>query len=406
MHLTDEEKRMLAGEEGEAVRLAMQLLTKIGEVYGAERMVPVRSVHAGCVYPHFGAAVEMMEKFADLGGKFRAVTTANPILNPCSYDLWPELQEPGELKKAAVRQINAICKMGVIPNWSCTPYFQGNIPRLGEPAAWEESSAVIFVNSVLGGRTNRTTPGMDVASAIAGRTAEFGLLLDENRVGNALVKLEFQPKSLFDYGTVGFIIGKALGGKVPVIEGLSPGTTANQLKAMGAAIAIRGGIALYHAIGISPEARTKEDAFQGRKPELEMNIREKDVKAAVEELNTIREDRIDAVVTGCPHATVGEMRELAELLNGKKVRQDIHFCLFAAGDAINWARQMGYIDVIEAAGVKIFEGDCIVFHSTKAWGWKNVATDSAKYACILPSNPTNLNVRYTDIRECIALATD
>jgi len=405
MHLTEEEKQMLYGEQGEAVRLAMQFLIEIGETYGAEKMVPVSSVHAGCVYPQFGAAVELMEKFSELGGKFRVLTTANPILNPSNCSRWPRLQEPNELKEAAIRQTNALLKMGVIPNWSCTPYFQGNLPHFGEFASWEESSAVIFVNSVLGGRTNRTTPGFDIASSITGRTAAFGLLLDENRRGDSLVRLEVQPTSLFDYGTIGFIIGKLLAGRVPVIVGLPIKTNTNQLKSMGAAMAIKGGISMYHAIGISPEARNEDEAFKGRKPDIEININDKDVEAAIEELNTIRGDTIDAVATGCPHATVEEFRELARLLEGKKISQEIDFCLFAAGSTIALSKRMGYIDVIENAGVKIFEGGCIVCHSTKLWGWKNIATDSAKYACILPSNPNNLNVRYTVLQECVELAT-
>ena len=406
MHLTDEEERMLAGEEGEAVRLSMRILTRLGDAFRAERMVPVSSVHAGCFCPKFSAAVEVMEKFAELGGKFRTTTTVDPIINLRNTSRWAELTEPDELKQATIRQITAFQKMGGIPTWSCTPYFQGNLPRRGECVSWVESSAIIFANSVLGARTNRTSMGPDIASAITGRVPEYGLLLDENRAGNVLVNVEFQPKNMFDYHNIGFIIGKACNGKVPVIEGLPPRTTANQLKVMGSAAATKGGIALYHAVGITPEAITREQAFRGRAPELRLSIREKDIKAAIEEMNTYRKGKVDAVLVGCPHPTVSEIKELAELLNGKKVRQDIKFCLFASGDTLSWSHQMGYIDVIEASGAKIFEGECIVLHpAVKAWGWKNIATNSAKYACTLPSDPTYLNVLYTDTKGCVDLAT-
>jgi len=406
MHLTDEEERMLAGEEGEAVRLSMRILTRLGDVFGAERMVPVSSVHAGCFCPKFSAAVEVMEKFAELGGKFRTTTTVDPIINPRNTSLWGELTEPDKLKQATIRQITAFQKMGGIPTWSCTPYFHGNLPRRGEYVSWVESSAIIFANSVIGARTNRTSMGPDIASAITGRAPEYGLLLDENRAGNVLVNIEYQPNSMFDYNNIGYIIGKTCNGKIPVIEGLPLWTTANQLKAMGSAAATRGGIALYHAVGITPEAATREQAFQGKKPESQVNIQEKDIKAAIEEMNTYREGKIDAVLVGCPFPTVGEIREIAELLNGKKVRQDVKFCLFAANDNVNWARQMGYIDIIEASGAKVFEGECIVLHpAVREWGWRNVATHAAKYACTLPSDPTYLNVLYTDIKGCVDLAT-
>lgn len=407
MHLTDEEERMLAGEEGEAARLSMQILTRIGGAYGAERMVPVSSVHAGCSCPKFSAAVEVIERFAELGGKFCTTTTVNPIINPSNTERWAELTESDALKQATIRQINAFQKMGGIPTWSCTPYFQGNLPRRGECISWVESSAIIFANSVLGARSNRTTMGPDIASAITGKVPQYGLLLDENRAGNVLVKVEFQPKDMFDYNNIGFIIGKACSGKVPVIEGLPPWTTANQLKTMGAASATKGGIALFHAVGITPEATTIESAFQGGAPEFQISIQDRDIKVAIEEMNTSNGDsRVDAVLVGCPHPTVSEIRELTELLNGKRVHQDIVFCLFASSDTISWARQMGYTDIIEAAGAKIFEGECIVLHiGVTGWGWKNVATNSAKYACTLPSDPTYLDVLYTDMKGCVNLAT-
>lgn len=405
MVLTDEEKRMLAGEDGEAISLSMGLLVKFGEVFGAERMVPVRSAHIACSYPEFISAVEVREKFAQLGAKFRTMTTVNPVVNPDYFDRWKDLPEPEELKRNSVRQIKALEKMGVIPNWSCTPYFQGNLPRLGECVSWVESSAIIFANSVLGARTNRTTLGIDLASAITGKAPQFGLLLEENRAGNVLVQVEYKPRGLFDYHTTGYIIGKQCAGKVPVIEGLPPETTANELKVMGAAAAIRGGIALFHAVGITPEARSKEEALRGKKPEFEVRIEKSDVKLAIEELNTIKGGKIDAVLVGCPHPTVEEVRELALLLEGKRVREDVKFFLYASGDVIHYACRMGYVQAIEAAGVRIFEGECITSHQTAAWGWKNIATDSAKFATTLPGDPTCFDVLYADTKKCVDLAT-
>ena len=405
MYLTEEEELMLAGDYGEAVKLSMEILTGIGHVYEAERLVPVRSVHAGCAYPNFQASVELMEKFAELGGKFRTTTTVNPRLNPHNVDLWGDLQEPEELKLANIRQNRAIEQMGVIPNWSCTPYFEGNLPRFGEAISWVESSAIVYANSVIGARTNRTTIGVDIASAITGRVPEFGLFLSGNRAGEVLVKVEFQPKNMFDYNNIGFIIGKTCNGKVPVIEGLPSSATVNELKVMGAAAATRGGIALYHAVGITPEARTRAEAFKGKKPVYELTIQEKDIKAAVEEMNSIKGGKIDAVLMGCPYPSVGDIQELAVLLNGKKIRQDIMFCLFASSNTINYARELGYNEVLENSGVKIFEGDCIVSHSVQAWGWKNIATNSAKCACTVSPAPTHLDVLYTDIKECVQLAT-
>jgi predicted aconitase len=405
LKITAEEESMLSGKQGEAARLSMEILVRIGSVYGAKRLVPVKSVHAGCAYPEFSASVDMMERYASLGGKFRTIPTINPLLNPDNFDRWGEFQESETKKKATIRQIDAIKRIGAIPDWSCVPYFEGNLPRMNEPISWVESSAVIFVNSVLGARTNRTAMGVDIASAITGRVPEFGFLLKEERAGNALVNLEFIPRGLFDFNTLGYILGKICNGKIPVIQGMPSYTTANELKVMGAAAATRGGIALFHAIGITPEARSRADAFQRRKPEFEVSITERDMKSAVEEMTTFKSGGIDGVAVGCPHPSVDEVAELATLLNGKKVRKNIWFCLFASSKTVNLTRKIGFIQTIENSGVKVFEGDCMVAHSVKSWGWKNIATNSAKYACTLSSAPSNLGVIYADIKECVRLAT-
>ena len=406
MHLTDEEKRMLAGDEGEAVQMAMQILTRLGDVYGAERMVDIRSAHTFMGYMNLKSSVDLVEKFANLGARFKVLTTSDPIHRPEHYEAWENFSQPEHLKRNVISWITAMKKLGAILSGSCIPYFEGNLPRFGQRVSWVESSAISFANSVIGARANRTTVGIELASAITGKVPEFGLLLDENRAGNALVKLEFKPESLFDYGTIGYIIGKSFGDKVPVIDGLGQGTTANQLKVMGAAAASRGMVPLYHAIGITPEARTKEEAFKGKRPKDELKIGRREIESAIEEMSTFRGGKIDAVLVGCPHPLLEEIEELARLLNGKRIRRDAKFCLFASSVTINFARQMGYMDVLEDAGVDVLEGECALWTPTKSLGWSNIATNSAKYANILPSDPTYLDVIYTDTKGCVELATN
>ena len=220
MHLSDIEKKMLNGDMTPAHQFSMQILVKLGEIFEAKRMMPIKSAHVGCVYPQFGAAIELMKKFYDLNGQFCVYTSANPVLNPKNFNQWHDLNEPFQLQKLARKEISYILKMGVVPVWTCTPYFEGNLPSSGSFISWEESSAVIFANSVLGARTNRTTMGVDIASAIVGRTPEYGLLLNKNRKANVLIRLDFKPKNLFEYGTLGYTIGKLCAGKIPAIHNL------------------------------------------------------------------------------------------------------------------------------------------------------------------------------------------
>jgi len=271
--------------------------------------------------------------------------------------------------------------------------------------AWIESSAIAFANSVLGARANRLTTGLDKAAAITGRVPCFGFLLDENRRGNALVRVEFTPRTLTDYGTVGYIIGKYFGDKVPVIEGLPADTTTNELKVLGAAAAARGAVALYHCVGLTPEARTRDEALGRSKTEDEIKIGPKEISQVLQEINTAKDEYFDAVLLGCPHPHINEVRELASLLSGRQLRSGIRFWIFISDDVLLLARHLGYAKVIEAAGAEFIERDCIVFFHTKGWGWKTVMTNSAKYANLLPSEPTCLNVIYRDTAGCVALAT-
>jgi predicted aconitase len=210
---------------------------------------------------------------------------------------------------------------------------------------------------------------------------------------------------LTDFGTIGYIIGKYLGDKVPVIEGLPNHTTTNQLKALGAAAAGRGAVALYHCVGLTPEARTRKQALGGVKPEAEIRIGPKEIADALAEINTAKDEHFDAILLGCPHPHIEEIRELASLLAGKRVKLSVKFLVFISADVLALARHLDYAQIIEETGAEFVERDCILFFHIKDWGWKTVMTDSAKYANLLPSEPTCLDVIYKDTASCVAAAT-
>jgi len=396
---------MLDGEFGEAVQYSMQILINVGDMYGAEHLVEIHSAHVGIAYLGFLATVELIESFSKKGAKFRVPTTVNLGHWPKNYNRWQDLPEPPEWIEKSRRMIDAVKSMGAIPTYSCIPYFQGNLPRFGQNVAWVESSAISFANSVLGARANRITYGLDKAAAITGRMPLFGFFLDENRKGNVSVKVEYTPKNLTDYGTIGYIIGKYFGDKVPVIEGLPSETGANQLKVLGSAAAGKGAVALYHAVGLTPEARSREQAFGGKKIEADIKIGPKEIADAMAEINTAKDERFDAVLMGCPHPHIDEITELASLLAGKRIRSGIKFWVFISGDVLELARHLGYVKIIEESGAELVERDCILSFNTKNWGWKTVMTNAVKFANALPSEPTCLDVIYCDTASCIAAAT-
>src|SRR5512138_2721643 len=233
MHLTSEEQQMLAGELGRATQKAMEILTALGTIYAAERMVPVTSVQiAGVSFDNLGeAGLEFLSEMAAGGGRVSVLTT----LNPAGMDIenWQALGIDAEFARNQERVIAAYARMGVITTCSCTPYFFGNLPHFGEHIAWAESSAVCFANSVLGARTNREGGPSALAAALTGRTPCYGLHLDESRRPGLTVQVEAALNDTRDFGALGVALGRAIEARrrkvIPYLRGI-PAASVDQLK--------------------------------------------------------------------------------------------------------------------------------------------------------------------------------
>ncbi|MDH5792733.1 MAG: aconitase X catalytic domain-containing protein, partial [Candidatus Bathyarchaeota archaeon] len=262
MYLTRGEERMLAGEEGPAAARMLELIVALGEVFGAERLVPVESAHiSGVSYKNLGdAGLEWLEEQAGLGARARIRATLNPA--GMDLDLWREMGVPEEFACGQERVIGAFERMMVEPTCTCTPYLVGHTPRFGSQVAWAESSAVCFANSVIGARTNRESGPTSLASAVTGLAALYGYRLDEGRRPGAVVDVTVELRDPMDYSALGYLTGKRLGTTVPYFTRLGrPGL--ESMKALGAACATSGGIALWHGEGVTPEAESMEGHLEG-----------------------------------------------------------------------------------------------------------------------------------------------
>ncbi|MDH5689324.1 MAG: aconitase X catalytic domain-containing protein, partial [Candidatus Bathyarchaeota archaeon] len=299
MKLAPEEQDMLNGKYGKAARKSMEILTALGEIFGAECMVDVSGVQiAGVSYANLGeAGLEFLSEMAE-DGKVRVLTTLNPA--GMDRENWQALGIDEEFAKNQNRVIDAFAKMGVITTCSCTPYLIGNSPHFGQHLAWAESSAVCYANSVIGARTNREGGPSALASAITGKTPEYGYHLDENRHGEVLVKVDAPVKGTDEFGVLGKVIGDKLvelGKKIPFITGI-PSATVEELKSFCASVATYGGTALFHMEGITPEY----DRYP-KPSEIVFDINQDDMEKARSEL--IDDDiEIDFVSVGCPHASL------------------------------------------------------------------------------------------------------
>jgi len=405
MYLTKREEQMLAGKHGEAVQLAMEILTKVGDMYEAEKMTEIASAHT-VMTPYrdiMDAGVEICEKFAGLGAKYSVPTT----LDPAGMDLhrWRELKIPEKYAEKQMRIVKAQEKLGGIPVWTCTPYLHGNVPIPGQHLGWSESSAVVFANSVMGARTNRLTAVVDIAAGIAGRVPKFGLHLDENRHGGVMVKVNVKPKILTDanYPVIGYFVGKQAADKIPVLTGIPHSVSIDQLKNMGSTMAASGSVALYHIPGVTPEAEKIRKRFQKGALENTVELGMAELKQTKEEMCTVSGGEVDFVTVGCPHYSIMEIRKLAALLSGKKIHKDTKFWIYTSKHVEMLAERAGYSNIIEASGAQIFTDTCMLVSPTDIYGFKTLMTDSGKCAHYAPAL-CRTEVVYGSMEDCVKTA--
>jgi predicted aconitase len=390
MHLSSVEEKMLAGEEGYAVQKNMQILTALGDIFGAEKMIPVSSVQvAGVSYYNLGdAGLEYLETLATKGATTRVKTT----LNPAGMDLenWPELGIDAEFARKQERVIRAFTNMGVIPSCTCTPYLVGNEPGRGDHIAWSESSAVTYANSVLGAMTNREGGPSALASAITGRTPAYGMHLEENRKPQVRVKIQTKLTLVPEFGALGYAVGKRIGPKIPLFEGIE-GAGVEQLKSLCASIATYGGTALFHIHDANHP--------QNEIPEDTITIARTDIEGALRALNDEASD-VDFVALGCPHCTLEEIKRIAGLLEGRKVTREFWIC--TARQTMNEAAKEGYVEKIRASGAKFACDTCMAVAPLKG-RFKVLATDSAK-ACYYGRGTNDFKTRIGSLDECVNAA--
>ena len=385
----------------------MSVLVKLGEMYKADRMIKIENVHidASTYYGIYDAGLEFCEKLEREGATFRVPTTL--CISAIDFERHAEFGVPQECVEKQLRLARAYLKMGAIPNWTCAPYQCGSNARFGQNIAWGESNAIAFVNSVIGARTIRCADFVDICAAITGLMPRFGLYLDEERLGTVLFNLETLNTAQFtptDYATLGYYVGAVAGTGVPVLKGITKNISIDQLKAFSAAVATSGSIGLFHMCGITPEARDLKEAFGGQKPEETLKPGKVELNAVRDNLSSQEEMDAEIVVLGCPHFSAEELREVSILLKNKRVANDKRLWIFTNRCAKQLAKQMGTLEMIEAAGGKVICDTCFLHQPTDAWELDAIATDSAKMAHYAPGIG-DFNINLLDKAQCIEQIT-
>lgn len=386
LELSEFDRSALSGASGPGPRVAMRIIVRMAEVLEAQELMDISQAHIDSTIYLGVAGLEFAERLAGYRAKVRVPTTLN--VGAVDENGWKEWAVPGEWAEQARRQMIAYQSMGCLPTWTCAPYQTEHAPRFGQQIAWGESNAIVFANSVIGARTERYPDLMDICAAITGRVPAVGLHLTENRAGTISIRLVDVPQSLQEddsfYPILGHLLGKAAGDGIPVIEGFHVRPAEDQLKALGAAAASSGSVALFHMVGITPEAPTAQAAFQGRTPERTVEVTMNDLRAARRELTSADGDELDMVVLGSPHFSLAEFKHLAPLIHGRRKHPGVEFLVTTSRAMAALARKAGLLEPFETFGGRLTVDTCILASPMLPPEIRRLMTNSAKYAYYAP----------------------
>ncbi len=368
MQLTKEEESILRGEKGPRLGELMRILVTVGELNDASRLIPIWSAHlSGVSFKTMGLpGTEFLEDAAK-EVRFSVPTT----VNPAGYDVGGPglIRADDDFRWKQERLVRSLLAMGAEPSFSCIPYAIERDPPAGVHLAWAESSAVIYVNSVVGAFSNREGAPTALASAVLGKTPDHGLHRPEGRHPDLVVDVGPSPDPI-RYTVLGAYLGKKLGSRIPYVRGVAPNI--DSLKEMGAAMSAWGSVPMFHVEGVTHEA-SRQDVR--RLEHLSVDARE----LAEFEHSLGGDESPNLVAIGCPHCTASELNTLAEVLRkrGENAKPKTEVWAFTSRGVI--AANPDVVSYLRKAGIKIVQDTCMVVAPLGA-EYPVIAVNSAKAA--------------------------
>ena len=384
----------------------MRLVVRAAEMTGATELIDIGGAHVDSCLHHGQASLDFVERLLDGQARVSVPTT----LNVGALDLiHPELYRGDPLTAERGRELmDRYRALGARPTFTCAPYqLADSRPGLGEQVAWGESNAICFCNSVLGARTNRYGDFIDIAAAITGRVPNAGLHRTAARRATLVLRLaDDVPAALRDadvlYPVLGIVVGRRAGSAVAAIDGLPPGLSEDRLKALGAAAASSGSVAMFHSVGSTPEAPTLDAALQGFAPDSVETIGIAELRATRDEMTTAGADAVlRAVSLGTPHASEAELARYVALLAGRRVGPGVEVIVSTARDVV--ANSPGHAATLSAAGVELLVDTCSYVAPVLRSSGGPAMTDSGKWAYYAPGT-IGAAVIFGSTSECIESA--
>lgn len=384
---------MLDGKQGKGKALAAQVLISVGESLDAERLVPITRAHVSLSAQ--GADIWFAEKMAAAG----AVCAVPPTVNPgYSLDFFSKCSMlSAEAEKNMRRTEDAYRRLGAKLTYCCTPYLNDNIPAHGEIVSFSETNATIYVNSVIGAKTNRESAATALCAAITGFTPEYGLLLEENRFADTVVEVDAEMTDDFSYSLLG-LMGQKIGTGIPVFCGLPVKITTEQLINLGTQLNVSGSFGLFHIPGVTPDSVTLRDALGNKKPKKTVLITAEDLDTARRQHVLSDGEAVDFVMLGCPHYTYKQILEISSLLDDSTCSIPVYILTSRCTKAV--AKQNGILDRLSQKNVWLIADTCV--DEVPVWGilsGKTGVSDSPK--CSYYMAAFHVTIKVMDAGSCI-----
>ena len=402
LQLCEKDNALLNGEHGLASQLAMKIIIRMANLYGASHLIDVSQAHIdACIY--IGpAGLSFVKKLCSMGGKTAVPTTLNAV----SIDRrnWRAQGISNDLGEPAEQLAEAFVMMGARPSYTCAPYLLAGAPCLGENIAWAESNAVVFANSVIGARTMKYPDYLDVCVALTGRTPFAGCYEDDARQPKLVIEIaELNQVDDSFFPLLGYHIGLLAPNAIPFIKGiahLSP--TRDDLKAFGAAFATTSAAPMFHIEGVTPEASSHGGLIETL-PHQMVSI--EDLRESWTSLNSAKAGGIDLIAIGNPHASYAELELIAGLCARYKSPYKIKMIITCGRDEYERARTAGFIDILTEFGVQFLTDTCwcMVTEPIIPSDARVIMTNSGKYAHYAPAL-TGRTMRFGSLDDCLKAA--
>ncbi len=406
MDLSPEDRASLNGHKGPLTQFAMSLVSRAGEIWGATHLVDASFAHLDACFYNGQAHLDFARMLEREGARFAVPIWGNTL--PVSL-----LQEDGRAQSdptfvnGARELADIFRRIGCRPVWTCAPYQLPGGPRLGDQIIGSESNAVAYYNAVVGARTQKYGDFLDVCCALLGRVPYAGLHRPEGRRGQVEIDLTDLGADILcreeACHLIGYIMGRRVGHKIPVVRGLPTDTPLDSLKGMAAAGGASGGVAMFHAIGVTPEAPDAETAFQGHTPDWTLKVTPEILREAKRDLSPARQGKLDMVALGTPHFSLMEFRRLAAAIDGHTVHRDVAMMVSTSRFVAEAARAEGLMDPIERAGVEVLTDTCTYFTPAVRACRGRVMTNSAKWAFYAPGM-LPIEVGFGSLEDCVRSA--